>query len=104
AQPSPEIETPRRSVTRYLFAASLLLLMAFLVGMPGVFLLNQQYGWIPLPTEVYDIEMSGHSVSIGSVMRVLIGMGVILGTSVPFLLAIGIRNWLRNRRLVRTDS
>ena len=88
-----------RWVTIYGLASVALLCVSVLFSMPGLILLNQKLRWIPVRSEIYDVEINGKSVPLetaiwdslmtGSIPAVI---GVILGM-------LAILNYLHNRRL-----
>ncbi len=53
----------------------LLLMLGFTVAFPGLQLLNQEWGWIPTQTGIYDIELNGHPISNESAIRFFVGTG-----------------------------
>jgi hypothetical protein len=88
----------RRAVRRYFALTAILLPIAASASFPGVTLLNQEYGWYPAQSGIYDIEVNGRSVSNASVIRFSIGITLALLLTAILLVVIAIRNWLANTR------
>lgn len=69
----------KRWVFRYTFACALLLVVGVCSALPGLVLLNQELGWIPVNGKIYDIEISGESVRLETAMRNSLTTGSMLG-------------------------
>ena len=94
----------RRAVRRYLVLTAMLLLVAFVAFVPGVTLMNQQYGWYPAQSGVYGIEINGRSVSNASVIRYSIGIALAVLLGATLFAVVATRNWLANTRPSDPDN
>jgi hypothetical protein len=94
----------RRPVRRYFTLAAMLLPIAVLTSIPGITLLNQEYGWYPTQSGIYDIEINGSSISNASAIRYSIGVALSLLTAGMLLSVITIRNWFGNKKMHRTTK
>lgn len=66
----------RLPVKRYVLVSTLLCLAATGCAIPGIYLLNQEYGWVPTRSGISGIEINGVAVSNGTVIRYSIGISI----------------------------
>ena len=74
--------------------------MGSIAVLPGLFLLNQELGLIPLGTQVYEIEFDGETLSIQQAMFQSFSMG---GPVLAIGFLLGMIAW-RNARLNRRNE
>lgn len=89
----------KRWVFRYTFACALLLVVGVCSALPGLVLLNQELGWIPVNGKIYDIEISGESVRLETAMRNSLTTGSMLGAIGLLFGFNALLNWRYNRHL-----
>ncbi|MEM6689431.1 MAG: hypothetical protein AAF664_08400 [Planctomycetota bacterium] len=107
--PATNISNPvtPRAVWRYLTFALILLLFAISTFVPAVSLMNQNYGWSPSRSVIYDTEINGQSVSIGEAIRYVSYTASFFLAAAAFCALIALRNWRANRtarQSVSSDS
>jgi len=76
--------------------------MAVPTSIPGLALLNQEYGWYASQSGIYDIEINGRSISNAAAIRYSVGLALTLVLTAILLCAIATRNWYANRRMLRS--
>ena len=96
--------TRRRAVRRFLGLAAFLGLITAVASIPGIILLNQEYGWLPVRSGIFDIEVNGRSVSNTTVIRYSIGASLMLLVATGLLFVRALRNWRFNGRLKKSTA
>lgn len=102
--PSASVSEPipvRRAVRRYVALAATLLPIAVTTLIPGITLLNQEYGWYATQSGFYDIEINGREISNAAAIRYSVGLALILLIAAILCCAIATRNGCANRRMLR---
>ena len=105
--PTANVSEPlphRRAVRRYFILTVLLLAIAVLMSIPGITLLNQEYGWFPTQSEISDIQINGYSVSNSSVIQYSIGLALVLLMTAILFCGIAIRNWNTNKTTLLNEE
>ena len=88
----------RRAVRRYLLGSAAVFVFAITVGIPGFTLLNQEYGWRPTQSGIYDIEVNGQPISNSAAIRYSMGSCVASVIVATLLCGKSFLNWRENRR------
>ncbi len=91
----------RFAVMRYAFAAAMLLPTSVVVGLPALVLLNQEYGWLPTQSGIYEISFNGRTIANASVIWGSTAICIATAATAIFLSAVAFRNWQANCRLSR---
>ncbi|MFM7930587.1 MAG: hypothetical protein ACKO9Q_22995 [Pirellula sp.] len=94
----------RRAVWRYIALTSILLPIAAATSIPGITLLNQEYGWYPNESTIYEIEINGSPVSNESVIQYSIVITLTLLFTAILFSGIAIWNWLANKRTIEPTN
>ena len=93
-----ELLAGRRAVWRFVAIAAILVPIAVTTLIPGIVLLNQEYGWYASPSGIYDIEINGRSISNAAAIRYSVGLALTLLLTAMMCCAIATRNRYANRR------
>jgi len=101
--PIAAVATNRLAVRRYWIGSVALLVLGITVALSGLQLLNQELGWIPTQTGIFDIEVNGQSISNATAIRYSIGLGLAMWAAALMLAALATRN-LRHNRLAAAQK
>lgn len=88
----------RRPVYTYVAIAAILVPIAVTTLVPGIVLLNQEYGWYASQSGIYYIEINGRSISNTAAIQYSFGLALTLLLTAILCCAIATRNRYANTR------
>lgn len=94
----PSTSQQRRGVRRHLLLALALSALAFSLLFPGLFLLNQELGIIPINFNLVEVEIQGIAISADAIVLVSLIAGLSLLSISLIPATIGMANIQANRR------
>jgi len=77
---------------------------AAMTSIPGITLLNQEYGWYATQSGIFDIEIDGRSISNSTIIRYSVGLTLTLVFIAIMCCAIATRNRYANGRTLRSND
>jgi len=92
-----------RLVPAYFVACFVLFSVALLFAMPGLVLLNQQLDWIPTRGRIFEVEVDGKVVPLGTAMWSSLLSGAIPALAGALVGLIGVLNLRFNRKLRKAE-
>jgi hypothetical protein len=76
----------------YFGMSVILATFALVAAIPGLALLNQEYGWFPTQSGIYGIEVNGQSISNASAIRYSLGIAITFALSSIVFCVLAYRN------------